>query len=121
MASFIRSIPQSENSKYIETILARRNHHIPLNICPKETEPGDFIYVAYGGAIIARAKIVEIALCESDVPISSDQVPYDAKVLVRYEDGWRRAPRHIPFKGTTGIRYVNRQRPPLNGLDNETW
>jgi hypothetical protein len=73
MASFIRTIQRGEKPEYINDILARSNHHIPLKIEPKRARPGDFIDLAYDGEIVGRARIKEIARSSGTAPITSEQ------------------------------------------------
>lgn len=119
MASFVRSIQREETPRYVDQILGRYKHHIPLKIKPSRAIPGDFIYLAYRGEIIGRALISEIIPRSGLVPISSDQIPFDAKFLVCYQHGWQKPPRIISFKGTQGIRYVDQHG--LEALDAEKW
>lgn len=119
MASFIRTIPHSERSDYVEEILGRSDHQIPLKFKPTRSQPGDFIYLAYHGGIVARALISEIVPYSGAVPVSSGQTRFDAKFLVRYQNGWQKPPKPISFKGAQGIRYLDRLG--LEGIDAENW
>ena len=119
MTSFVRTIQQEEEPGYIEAILSRSDHFIPLKFCPKRAGPGDFIYLAYRGRIVGRALIGEIDLRGGEVPIGHNQRSYRAKCLVWYRGGWQRSPRYIPFKGCQGIRYLD--VVGLEDLDSEQW
>jgi len=107
MSSFVRCIQQSERPLYVEEILLRSDHHIPLKGRPRRAKPGDFIYLAYRGKIVGRARISRIVPSPSDVRIASDRRRYRATWLVKYRGGWQRPPRDIPHRGHVGIRYLD--------------
>jgi hypothetical protein len=104
VTSFIRTIAQSESQEYVNQILSRSDHFIPLKFQPRRARPGDFIYLAHRGRIVGRAVIRSIDPTLNDVPIASDQLLYAAEWLVRYRGGWQRSPRRITFRGYQGIR-----------------
>jgi hypothetical protein len=119
MTSFIRTAQRQEKHEYIRTILGRTKHFIPLQGCPERARIGDFIYLAYRGEIVGRARISDIQPVDEDVPFGSTRRLYHAKWKVWYEEGWQRAPRHIPFRGYRGIRYVD--KAGFQELDREIW
>lgn len=108
MTSFIRTIPKTESPNYIDEILSRSDHFIPLPFIPKRSVPGDYIYLAFRGVLKGRAKIERIEPHEGQIPISSSIKHLHAKCLVRYRGGWQKPSRIINFKGTQGIRYIDR-------------
>ena len=112
MTSFIRTIPRKEEPRYVEEILSRRDHFIPLKGQPKRAKPGDFLYLAYRGLIVARARIDRFESVNRNVPIGPDGRCYHARCLVHYRGGWQRCPRDVPFKGSQGIRYVDAEEWP---------
>lgn len=119
MASFIRTIPQAEHVTYVDEILSRTRHFIPLKLLPKRAGQGDFVYLAHRGKLVGRAVIDRIQPVGAEVPIGSDRDLYGARWLVHYSTGWQRAPRAIPFRGRQGIRYLNTEG--LQQLDSERW
>jgi len=119
MASFVRTIQQEEKLEYIEEILSRSDHYIPLKFYPRRVHPGDFIYLAYRGKIVGRALVERIEPVADEVLIGSERRSYQAECLVRYKGGWQRSPRDIPFEGCQGIRYLD--RVGLESLDSEQW
>ena len=120
MTSFIRTAQQGEHLSYIEQILGRTDHFIPLKFLPRRAHKGDFIYLAYRGEIVGRARITEIRAVNHDVPFGSTQRPYPAMSEVWYgKEGWECPGRIIPFKGYQGIRYLDTMG--LEGLDSEVW
>ena len=106
MSSFVRCIPKYEAPSYVEEILSRSDHFIPLKRRPRRAQPGDFFYLAYGGRIVGRAAIDSIAAARSDVPIASDRRLYEAEWLVKYKGAWQRPPVDISYRGHQGFRYL---------------
>lgn len=119
MTSFVRTIPRNEKPEYVDKILSRSDHHIPLKFEPRRARAGDFIYLAYRGGIVGRAIIDTIRPIASDVPIGPDGRPYHAQWLVRYRGSWQCSPRQMPFRGYQGIRYLDTMG--LVDLDFERW
>jgi hypothetical protein len=119
MTSFIRTARREETREYIEEILSRRDHFIPLRFRPRRAHPGDFIYLAHRGSIVGRALISRLQDTDKKVPIGSEHRAYPARCLVWYEGGWQRPRRRILFKGYVGIRYLDTMR--MEELDGERW
>jgi len=120
MTSFIRTAQRREHVCYIDEILDRRCHFIPLKFRPGRANVGDFIYLAHRGEIVGRARITEFRAVNHDVPFGSTQRPYRATCEVWYgEEGWEPTKRRIPYKGYVGIRYVDTMG--LEDLDSEVW
>ena len=119
MTSFIRTIERRESPDYVDEILSRSDHFIPLRFRPLQARPGDYICIAYGGRIIGCATIARIAVCDRPVFIGRPPRPYPAKWLVHYRGGWSKPSSPIPFRGSQGIRYVD--TVGLAHLDAEKW
>jgi hypothetical protein len=119
VTSFIRSIQREEKPEYVDEILSRTNHFIPLRFHPTRASCGDYIYLAYRGRIVGRAVIDQLQDVSKTVPFASDQHEYEAKCLIRYRGGWQRPPRHIAYTGTVSIRYLDTMG--LEDLDTERW
>jgi hypothetical protein len=106
MTSFVRTIRADEDPMYVQQLLARRHHWIPLKIRPKKAVEGDHIYLCFQGALVGRALISEIVPAKGPVRIGSTQRQYNAKWLVKYEGPWEAPTRRIPCTGSQGIRYL---------------
>ena len=119
MTSFIRTIQRQEQCAYLKEILSRTEHFIPLKGKPLRASPGDFMYLAYRGLIVGRARIDRFESVSHDVPIGFKRGPYVATWLVHYKGGWQRCPREVRYRGTQGIRYVDTEG--LAHLDAEEW
>jgi hypothetical protein len=119
VTSFVRTIQHEETPAYVNEILARRDHFIPLPFIPRSSHPGDFIYLAHRGRIVGRARIDSIAPYSGDVPISSYRISFDAKSLVKYSGGWEMPEATIEFRGFQGIRYL--PTVGLSHLDKQRW
>jgi hypothetical protein len=122
MASFIRTIQKKETEEYVDEILDRFDHYIPLKFNPTRAGPGDFIYLAHRGNIVGRAVISSIDEANSEVTIGADEIPFDARYLIRYKGTWQRSPQDIPFRGRQGIRYIDKLDKEvlhLRNLDSE--
>ena len=119
MTSFIRTIQRKEQRCYLEEILSRREHFIPLKGRPLRAKPGNFVYLAYRGSIVGRARIDRFESVNRNVPIGTDGRCYHARCLLHYRGGWQRCPRQVPFRGSQGIRYVD--TVGLAHLDAEEW
>jgi len=121
MTSFLRTIQQRENKEYVEEILSRSDHFIPLKGRPRRAKPGDFLYLTYHGRVVGRAEIDEIEEVERTVPFGSSQRQYHAKCLVHYRGRWQRPESNVSirYKGYVGIRYVD--TVGLEHLDDQLW
>ena len=107
MTSLIRTAQQEETREYINEILSRRDHFIPLIFRPRRAHSGDYVYLAHRGRIVGRAVIDRLQDTSEEVPLGSQRRAYPARCLVCYEGGWQRPPRPIPFKGYVSIRYLD--------------
>ena len=119
MTSFIRTIQRKEQRCYLEEILSRREHFIPLKGRPLRAKPGNFVYLAYRGSIVGRATIDRFESGTFNVCTGHDRRPYLAKCKVHYRGGWQCCPRDVHFTGKQGIRYVD--KVGLAHLDAEEW
>lgn len=119
MTSFIRTIQREELPSWIEEVLSRRKSFLPLPFFPGRALPGDFVYLAFRGSLVGRARILNVEETDDVVRISSIQRPFRARSKMHYTQGWSRAPGHVPFRGYQGIRYVDTMG--LSKLDLEEW
>jgi hypothetical protein len=119
LSSFSRTIPKSEEESYVEEILSRTDHFIPLRIEPTRARPGDYIYLIYRGKIIGRARIHSIEPVNSEVPIGDEHYPYWANWAIKYQKGWEKPPKAIFVQGHQGIRYMKTHA--LEHLDSKLW
>jgi hypothetical protein len=110
MSSFVRTIRKEETPEYVEKILGRTEHWVPLKFVPRRAFTGDYIYLAYRGKLVGRVRITKIEQVDKEYLITSKQITYDSKSLVHYSTEWERPPRIILYKGHQGIRYIEQER-----------
>jgi len=119
LPSFTRTIPGYKGKDYVNQILVRKNHFIPLAYRPTKAQPGDFIYLVFRGLIIGRAQISSVDAVDFEVPTGNVVYPHWAKWVVRYEGEWQKPPREIPVEGHQSVRYMDTHS--LTHLDSERW
>jgi hypothetical protein len=119
LTSFIRTIPRTESRSHVDLILRRADHFIPLGFFPRKAIKNDYIYLAYSGKLVGRARIYRISPALDHVIVGSDRKPLDAKCKVEYRGGWERPPHEVNYQGTQGIRYID--TVGFDYLDLEQW
>ena len=119
MTSFVRTIRGSESSEYVEDILGRIDSAIPLPFIPTRAMAGDFVYLAYSGRIVGRARIRSLRPHEAEVAIGSQRKRMQARCIIELDGQWQVPNRQISFQGAQGIRYVD--RIGYSGIDTEKW
>ena len=119
MTSFIRTIQRQETDEYVEEILSRSDHFIPLKGQPQYSQKDDYIYLLHNGLIIARAKISRLEPTVQPVKIGSEKREFPAGCLVWYKGGWEKPKICRQLRGFQGIRYLDTLG--LENLDRESW
>lgn len=119
MSSFTRTIPTGKGEGFVEEILSRADHLIPLTFRPTKAGSGDFIYLVFRGVIVGRARISAIHPADSDVATGIQRYPRWAKWIIKYVGRWERPPKSIQVQGHQSIRYL--EAHSLEHLDYEAW
>jgi len=116
LSSFTRTIPADKGQAYVEEILSRANHFVPLAYRPTRAMPRDHIYLVFRGLIVGRARISRI---DPAAGTSDQRYPRWAKWVIRYAGRWERPPREIRVQGHQSVRYL--EAHSLEHLDREIW
>jgi hypothetical protein len=119
LSSFTRTIPGHRQQNFVDQVLAREDHFIPLAYRPTRAGAGDFIYLIYRGVIVGRARISAVDPVDPGEPEAEGQYPDWAKWVVRYAGRWEKPPTEIQVQGHQSVRYLETQS--LGHLDSERW
>lgn len=119
MASFTRTIPGTINPDFVQKILSRPDHYLPLSFRPHQAQPGDYLYLIYQGKIVGRVRIFRIKNIRDPISANSTPPPDWARWLIMYRGKWEIPPREIFVQGHQGVRYLESQG--LEKLDREYW
>jgi hypothetical protein len=104
---------------FVQGILSRADHFIPLAYRPTKATPGDFIYLVFRGVIVGRARISAIDPVDTHAMEGTETYPDWAKWVVRYVGQWEKPPRDIPVQGHQSVKYL--ETHTLEYLDDESW
>jgi hypothetical protein len=119
MSSFTRTIPSEKGAAFVDQVLSRADHYVPLAYRPTRARPGDFIYLVFRGRMVGRARITAIEPVESAHPMDGDRYPQWARWIIRFSGAWQKPPRDVPVQGHQSVRYL--ETHALEHLDLETW
>jgi len=119
MASFTRTIPRDKKPDFVQNILSRSDHYLPLSFRPHQAEPGDFLYLIFQGKIVGRVRILSIKNARDPIAAIPVPPPSWANWLIFYKGKWEIPPREITIQGHQGVRYLKNQG--LMNLDLESW
>jgi len=119
LSSFTRTIPTEKGQAYVNKVLSRPDHFVPLAYRPARAGSGDFIYLVFRGVIVGRARISRIDPVGSAAPVGMRWFPNWARWIIRYRGRWQKPPREIPVQGHQSVRYL--ETHSLGHLDRETW
>ncbi len=119
MVSFTRTIPREKSQEFVQSILFRPDHYLPLTFRPTRAQPGDYLYLIYRGKLIARVQIAGTKNVQAFKATRTDLPPDWAKWLIMYRGSWEIPPDEILVEGHQGIRYLDRSY--LSNLDKQSW
>ena len=119
MSSFTRTIPTEKGQAYVNKVLSRPDHFVPLAYRPARAGSGDFIYLVFRGVIVGRARIIRIDAIDRGDSSEGGQYPSWARWVVRYAGEWENPPREILVQGHQSVRYL--ETHALEHLDSEIW
>ncbi|HEY69218.1 MAG TPA: hypothetical protein G4O08_01400 [Anaerolineae bacterium] len=119
MSSFTRTIPSENGEAFVNQILSREDHYVPLAYRPTRAQPGDFIYLVFRGRMVGRARIAAIESAAPARLVGEDRYPPWAKWIIRFVGTWQKPPRDIPVQGHQSVRYL--ETHALEHLDTESW